>query len=125
LLAICDFQSQWSKTMDVAEEMRLTKHQRYWLDRIQACEASGKRITAYAAEHGFPVRVMYDAKKVLVKKGVLPRTQGIRFQRAEVIAISSDSEWRVRLPNGVSVDFSGTVDAGSLSTVLTTAAQLE
>ena len=67
---------------------------------------------------------MYGAKKVLVKKGVLPRTQGVRFQRAETIAVSSDSDWRIQLPNGVSVDFSGTVDAGSLSTVLQTAAGL-
>ena len=110
--------------MDVAEEMRLTEHQRYWLERIQACAASGKRITAYAAEHGLPVRAMYDAKKVLVKKGVLPRTQGVRFQRAEPMAIISASEWHIRLPNGVSVDFSGTVEAGSLSTGLKTAAGL-
>ena len=67
---------------------------------------------------------MYGAKKVLVKKGVLPRTQGVRFQRAETIAVSSDSDWRIQLPNGVTVDFSGTVDAGSLSTVLQTAAGL-
>ncbi len=110
--------------MDVAQEMRLTDHQRYWLERIQACEAQGLSITAYAAEHGFPVRAMYDAKKVLVKKGVLPRTQGVRFQRAETIAVSIDSEWRIRLPNGVSVDFSGTVDASALSTVLNTGARL-
>ncbi len=111
--------------MDVAQEMRLTDHQRYWLERIQACEASGKRITTYAAEHGFPVRAMYDAKKVLVRKGVLPRTQGVRFQRAETIAVSSDSEWRIQLPNGVTVDFCGTVDAGLLSTVLNQAADLK
>ena len=110
--------------MDVVEELRLTEHQRYWLERIQACAASGKRITAYAAEHGLPVRAMYDAKKVLVNKGVLPRTQGVRFQRAEAATVVSDSEWRIRLPNGVSVDFSGTVDAGSLSTVLKAVADL-
>ena len=106
------------------KEQSLTEHQRYWLERIQACEASGKRITAYAAEHGFPVRAMYDAKKVLVRKGVLPRTQGVRFQRAETTVVSGESEWRIQLPNGVSVDFSGTVEAGSLSTVLNAAAGL-
>ncbi len=110
--------------MDVTEELRLTEHQRYWLEKIQACEASGKRITAYAAEHGFPVRAMYDAKKALVRKGVLPRTQGVRFQLAETTAVISDSEWHIRLPNGVSVDFSGTVEAESLSRVLKTAAGL-
>ena len=110
--------------MDVVDELRLTEHQRYWLERIQACEASGKRVTAYAAEHGFPVRAMYDAKKILVKKGVLPRTQGVRFQRAETMPVGSDNEWRIRLPNGVAVDFSGTVDAASLTVVLTAVARV-
>lgn len=106
------------------KEQSLTEHQRYWLEQIQACESQGSSITAYAAEHGFLVRAMYDAKKVLVRKGVLPRTQGVRFQRAQTTAASSDSEWRIRLPNGVLVDFSGPVDAGTLSTVLNTVAGL-
>ena len=106
------------------KEQSLTEHQRYWLERIQACEASGLSITAYAAEQGFPVRTMYDVKKVLVRKGVLPRTRGRQFQRVETVAVTVGGEWRIQLPNGVSVDFSGTVEAGSLSTVLTTVAGL-
>jgi hypothetical protein len=111
--------------MDEVEEPRLTERQRYWLEQVKACEASGKSVVAFATEHGIEVRAMYGARKVLVRKGVLPRTRGVRFQRAEAIAVSSDSEWRIRLPNGVSVDFSGTVDAGSLSTVLNTAADVK
>ncbi len=110
--------------MDVAEEMRLTDRQRYWLEQIKACEASGKSVAAYAAEHGIEARAMYGAKKVLVRKGVLLRTQGVRFQRVETTADSSESKWHIRLPNGVSLDFSGTVDAGALSTVLNTVARL-
>jgi hypothetical protein len=104
--------------MSKAEEVVLTKHQRYWLERIRACEASGKSVTAYAAEHGFQVRAMYDAKKVLVRKGVLRRTHQARFQRVQLKAETAATEWRVRLVNGVSVEFSGSIDAGSLSTVL-------
>ncbi len=108
--------------MDAAEETRLTKHQRRWLEQIHACEASGKSVAAYALEHGFPVRAMYDAKKVLVRKGVLPRIRCSRFQRVEAATVGGG--WRIQLPNGVSVDFSGPVDAGSLSTVLSTVAHL-
>ncbi len=111
--------------MDEVEDARLTEHQRNWLGRLRACEASGKRFTAYAAEHGFQVRAMYDAKKILVKKGILPRTQRNRFQRVQAEVVSVGGEWRIQLPNGVVVDFSGTVDAGSLSTVLSTVAHLE
>jgi len=32
--------------------MKLTERQRYWLEHIQASEASGKGATAYAAEQG-------------------------------------------------------------------------
>jgi hypothetical protein len=111
--------------MNEAEEVSLTEHQRYWLKHIRACEASGKRITAYATEHGLGVRAMYDGKRALVKKGVLPRTHAIRFQRARVVDPVVSSEWRIQLPNGVSVEFSGTVDGGALSSVLSTVARLE
>lgn len=111
--------------MDELETARLTDHQRKWLERVEACAASGMSVSAYASVHGFPVRVMYDAKKVLVRKGVLPRTRRSPFQRVQTEAISVGGEWRVQLPNGVLVEFSGTVDAGSLSTVLHTVSRLE
>ena len=57
-----------------------------------------------------------------VKKGVLPRTHPARFQRAQVVGVAVGSEWRIQLPNGVSVVFAGPVDARTLSTVLSTAA---
>jgi len=110
--------------MDEANGTRLTERQRHWLEQIQACEASGKSVASYASEHGFPVRAMYDAKKALVSKGVLPRTHRARFQRVQTQAEKVSGEWRIGLPNGISVDFSGTVDARSLSTVLNTVARL-
>lgn len=103
----------------------LTEHQCKWLGRLQACEASGMSFTEYAAEHGFPVRALYDAKKTLVNKGVLPRTQQKRFQRVQTATVSTDIKWRIQLPNGVLVEFSGSVDVGSLSSVLNTVARLE
>jgi len=111
--------------MAVTEGMELTERQRYWLEHIQRCESSGKCAKAYAAEQGFRVGAMYAGKKMLVRKGALPGPQHNRFQRVQRGAMMIDQKWRIQLPNGVSVDFSGTVDAGSLSTVLTTAAHLE
>ena len=111
--------------MNEAPEISLTEHQRFWFDHVRACEASGKRITTYAMEHGLGVRAMYDGKRALVKKGVLPRTHATRFQRARVVDPVMDSEWRIQLPNGVSVVFAGSMDAGSLATVLRAAAAVE
>jgi hypothetical protein len=104
--------------MNEPPEISLTEHQRYWLKHVRACEASGKRITEYAMDHGLGVRAMYDGKRAQVKKGVLPRTHTTRFQRAQVIDPVIGSEWRIQLPNGVAVAFAGLADAGSLTTVL-------
>ena len=106
------------------QEISLTEHQRHWLDHLQACEASGKGIAAYAAEHGLDAKAMYTGKKTLVKKGVLPRTRR-RFARAQVRTAVIDNAWRIGLPNGISVAFSGAVDAKTLHMILTTAAAVD
>ena len=106
------------------KEQALTERQRYWLGHIKACAVSGKSVAAYASDHGFHAHAMYGAKKTLVRKGVLPRTDRAAFQRVQTESVVVGSEWHIRLPNGVAVDFSGTVDAGSLSTVLHTVAGL-
>jgi len=38
-----------------APEISLTEHQRYWLNHVRACEASGRRITGFAIEPGLEV----------------------------------------------------------------------
>ena len=103
----------------------LTDRQRYWLEHIQACKDSSKTIAEYAAGQGFTARAMYAGKKVLVKKGVLPGRRPARFQRVQVLEAPVSSQWRIGLPNGVSVAFAGEVDASSLATVLSTAASIE
>jgi predicted transcriptional regulator len=103
----------------------LTERQRYWLEHIQACEASGKSMAEYATEHGVKVRAMYSGRKMLVNKGVLPSEQQNRFQRVQVMETSVNQQWRIGLPNGVSVAFAGEVDALTLTTVLGVSASLE
>ena len=103
----------------------LTDRQRYWLEHIQACEASGKSIAEYAAAQEFGAQAMYAGKSALVKKGVLPATQPPRFQRVQVMEATLSSQWRIGLPNGVSVAFVGEVDGQALTTILHSAASLE
>ena len=110
--------------MDI-KEITLTERQRHWLEHLRACDASGKGIAGYAAAHGLDAKAMYAGKKVLVKKGVLPRTRPSRFQRAAVKDPVHGSAWRIQLPNGLSVIFSGVVDARALGTVLATAAAVD
>ena len=112
--------------MSEAEGAILTERQHYWLGHVQACEVSGKIIAEYASEHGITAQAMYAGKKMLVKKGELPRTRRKRFQRAQVVGPVVVGEWHTQLPNGLSVTFTGSaVDADALSTVLSAAATLE
>jgi len=111
--------------MSNAEDPILTERQRYWLEQIQTCNDSGKTIAEYAMDQGIEAQAMYAGKKALIKKGALPRTRPVRFQRAQVVGAAVGSEWRIQLPNGVSVAFSGPVDAGVLTTVLCTAAAVK
>ena len=103
----------------------LTDRQHYWLEHIQACEASGKSIAEYAATQEFGAQAMYAGKSALVKKGVLPATQPTRFQRVRLWEAALSSQWRIGLPNGVSVAFVGEVDGQALTTILHSAASLE
>ncbi|RLJ16425.1 hypothetical protein DJ030_16890 [bacterium endosymbiont of Escarpia laminata] len=110
--------------MDDSRQIPLKDLQRHWLEHIQACAASGKGIVAYAAEHGLDAKAMYTGKKTLVKKGGLPMTHQRLFVRAQAEVAVSSSTWRIGLPNGVAVTFSGNVDTKTLSTVLTTVAAI-
>ena len=110
--------------MNQAAEATLTERQRYWLEHLQACESSGISITEYCTTHGFKPQAMYAGKKILVEKGVLPRTHSPRFQRAKIIDSCVGNEWRIQLPNGLVVTFAGAVDAQSLTTVLAVSVRL-
>ena len=103
----------------------LTERERHWLKHIRACEAAGQRMSDYAAEHGLEVRALYGGKRALVKKGVLPRTHQNRFQRVRMVDPAMGGEWRIHLPNGVLVTFSGTVEVESLASILKAAAGVE
>ncbi len=104
----------------------LTERQRYWLNHIQSWNESGMRMSEYARDQGFPVRAMYDAKKALVKKGILPRSRishATRFEQVQIIESSAESEWRIGLSNGTVVEFSASFDEHVLGTILKVAAQ--
>lgn len=114
--------------MENHTETKLTDHQRNWLSHIRACEASGQCMKDYATAQELSLRKMYDAKKVLVKKGVLPRSHRNRFQRVRLVQPDTPSvncEWTVKLPNAVAVRFSGVVNATELATILKVAGAIQ
>jgi len=58
----------------------------YWLAQFRAIESEGVLIKAYAEREGLAVQSLYQARKRLVKRGVLRKTRGVRkFARVRVV----------------------------------------
>ena len=102
-------------------ELELSAKQRHWLERIRDCEESGQTTKAYADAHSLSVTAMYTWRKRLIKRGLWP-SRAERFQQVQLTELArSSAEWRITLPNGVQVEFSGSVDGAEVSAVLTAA----
>lgn len=88
------------------------------LDTIRDCERSGEPMKRHAARKGLSIHTLYQAKKVLRKKGVLGSPSGTRAKSrivrtaekpalrfVQAVRRSEEQErglaWRVRLPGGV------------------------
>ncbi len=99
-------------------EEELTPALRRHLDEIRNCERSGEPMKRYAARKGLSIHTLYQAKKVLRKKGVLLSPDGTRakprigrsaekptLRFVQAVRRSEEHErglaWRVRLPGGV------------------------
>lgn len=96
--------------MEKSRGRSLTARQRYWLEHVQACEAAGRGMKAYAAEHGLKARAFYDAKKRLRQRGLVsPKRGNRRFHRAEVVVAPNDGhqQCRILLPNGAVIELGG------------------
>ena len=58
----------------------------YWLEHFRAIESEGIQIKAYAQREGLAVQAVYQAKKRLVERGVMPRRRSARrFVRVRVV----------------------------------------
>jgi len=101
-------------------EQKLTVQQSDWLEKLTACKASGQSMKAFAASAGLNLQDLYSWKKTLVKKGVLPRSRSSHFQQVQIMD-TAGHEYRIQLPNGVTVILPGHMD---LTTVLHNAKQL-
>ena len=102
-------------------ELGLSAKQQYWLERIRECEESGQTTKAYAEAQSLSVKTVYTWRKRLVQRGLWPGREE-RFQQVQLTGLArSSGEWRITLPNGVQVEFSGSVDGTAVSVVLTAA----
>ena len=111
--------------MSNIEENPITEQQAEWLAVLKACESSGQSMAAYARANNLVVKDLYKWKQVLVTKGILPRTQSVRFVKATIKKKPNhENECRVVLPNGVAVVMPHIFDETSLLTLLRSVKQL-
>ena len=97
-----------------------TERDRHWLDHEGKLSASGLTAKAYAAEHSLSLNAFYQSRKRLRALGLIKRTRAVRGERnnreAKPMAFSkvevaspgrSSLDFRISLPNGVVLEWSG------------------
>lgn len=100
----------------------ITKRQQYWLDHIHAASASGSTLVEYAGAHDLEVRQLYQWKRRLRHRGLLPGTsRASAFVPVTAPFGGAASPCSITLPNGVRIQFGREVDRGWLRELLSAA----
>ena len=97
-----------------------TERDRHWLDHEGKLSASGLTTKAYAAEHSLSLNAFYQSRKRLRALGLIKPTRAVRrekqnreakpmaFSKVEVASPGRSSlDFRISLPNGVVLEWSG------------------
>lgn len=101
----------------------LTKTQQVWLDHINKATEQNLSMSAYAKQNNLALKSLYNARALLMKKGILPSIScdylvplAVKPTNDPIITTSC----RVTLPNGVLSECSD-ID---INTLLNSASQL-
>ena len=96
-----------------------TERDRYWLDHEAAIESSGQTAKDYAAAQELSLHALYQARKRLRALGLLETARAVRSDRKKPAKrtsfakvdwtppAKSSSEFRLTLPNGLVLEWSG------------------
>jgi len=111
-----------------------TERDRFWLEHHEAQVALGDSAKIYAAAHGISVQALYQSRKRLRARGLLPpgrsrrgpKEAAARFSKvagAPVPAIEPP-RFRIELPNGAVLEWSGAASVGPVADLLERMARL-
>ena len=114
---------------------KLTERERFWLRHHESCVVSGRTAKAYAKAHGISIYAFYQSRKRLRRQGKLAqapvgatrRRRGgpaPRFAQVATLQVAAATRYRVRLANGVLVEWEGRAEASELEAVLRAAGTL-
>ena len=110
-------------------EARLSSRQRFWLKHLQACEAGGETLRAYAKRKSLSVHGLYGARRRLRLAGMAPARASSekRASFAKVVVKEAPAEaarCRIRLPNGAVMEWDVSLTAKSLELLFRGVARL-
>ena len=111
-----------------------TKRDQFWLRHHEAQVASGGSAKVYASTHGISVQALYQSRKRLRALGLLPpgrsrtrsREAAARFSKVAVapVAAIEPPRFRIELPNGAVLEWSGAASLGPVADLLERMARL-
>jgi|TARA_B100000959_G_C14965817_1_gene617689 hypothetical protein len=103
-----------------AETQQANERDRFWLDHEAAQGASGQTAKEYAAAQGLSLHAFYQARKRLRALGLLaaapgrskrarkrPQGKAISFSKVAVMPTVTDPRFRLELPGGMALEWSG------------------
>ena len=122
-------------TVHEGSRSKLTERERFWLRHHEACVASGGTAKAYAQAQGLSVQAFYQSRKRLRRQGKLAKVRmgaarprraerAPRFARVATLRVAAATRYRVRLANGVLVEWEGRAEGSELEAVLRAASSL-
>ncbi len=107
----------------------LTNRQKYWLEHFRICKVAGSNYSDYARSHGLNINTFHSMINRLRRLGVVERPPGKTVKLFKKISVqkkvSSFSEVRLCLPNGVCIEFSSHFESTTLPALLQSAAQIK
>ncbi len=101
----------------------LTKTQQIWLDHINKATEQNLSMPAYAKQNNLALKSLYNARALLMKKGILPSISSNYLVPLTVTPSSRpaiSTSCRITLCNGVLIEFSDV----ELSVLLNSVSQL-
>ena len=97
----------------------VSERDRFWLDHQATQAASGQTAKEYASTHGLSPHAFYQARKRLRGLGLLAspgrgatvrnpsRSKALSFSKVTVTPVVANLRFRVSLPGGVALEWSG------------------
>ena len=106
----------------------LSDTQRGWLHHVESCATAGLSMKAYSEQHGLDLQNFYFWKGQLKKLGLVdaaPEREPIEMARVMPMDMPhSAGKACIQLPNGISIECPGGIDATDLAALLSVAMRL-